>query len=168
MICPDCGHENLDGVDACGECGQDLRYLDIPKSRGGLQRTLLDASLRDVGFLPPNIVAPTDSVLDAIRSMQKTRRGSVLIVDAGRLVGIFTERDVLNRVAGEAFDPAAVPVREMMTPNPESLTENDILAHALHKMAVGHYRHLPILRDGEPVGFVSVRGLLRYLAENAA
>ena len=167
MNCPDCHHENFVGADACQECGQDLRSLDIPTPGEGLQRTLMERTLGEVGPLPPNIVAPEDSVLSAIQLMQKTRHGSVLVVEQGRLVGIFTERDALNQVAGETLDPAAVPVREMMTPQPEHLGEDDIIAFALHRMAVGQYRHIPILREGRPVGFISIRGLLRYLAEHA-
>jgi len=167
MTCPDCGHENIDGTDSCEECGQDLRFLDVPAAREGLQRTLMETPLQEIGPLPPNVVAPGDSLLDAIRLMQKTRHGSVLVVEQGRLVGIFTERDALNRVAGEPIDLAAVAVSEMMTRNPETLREEDVLAFALHRMAVGNYRHIPIMRGGHPIGFVSVRGLLRYLVQNA-
>ncbi|HMC82296.1 MAG TPA: CBS domain-containing protein [Candidatus Polarisedimenticolia bacterium] len=168
MICPDCGHENIDGSDSCDECGQDLRSLDIPGSREGIHRTLMETPLREVGPLPPNVLAPTASVLDALRLMQQTRHGSVLIVDGGHLVGIFTERDALDKVAGEPINPAAIPIRELMTPNPETLKEDDVLAFALHRMAVGHYRHIPILRDGRPIGFVSVRGILSYLARKVS
>jgi signal-transduction protein with cAMP-binding, CBS, and nucleotidyltransferase domain len=168
MICPDCGHENLRGSDACEECGADFRSLDIPAPREGLQATLLETPLREVGPLPPNLVSPDDSVLDAIRLMQKTRHGSVLVVENGKLAGIFTERDALERVALAPIDPAKTPVRNLMMPRPATLTEDDILAFALHRMAVGHYRHVPILRDGKPVGFVSVRGILRFISQKIA
>ncbi len=113
-------------------------------------------------------VGPSASVMDAASAMSAARVGSVLVLDAGALAGIFTERDALEKVAGEPIDPAAIPIREMMTPRPETLREDDILAFALHRMAVGHYRHIPILRGDHPIGFVSVRGLLRYLARNTA
>lgn len=166
MICPDCGHDNLGGVDACEECGQELRSLDIPTPGEGLQASLLETRLREVGFFSPNLVAPGDSVLTAIRLMQKTRHGNVQVVEGGKLVGIFTERDALDRLAGERIDLASVPVREVMTSNPLCLTEDDVLAFAVHRMAVGNYRHIPIVRDGRPVGFLSVRGVLRYIAQH--
>ena len=164
MICPDCGTDNLAGVDNCEECGQDLRSLDIPSAKDGLQQVLVETPLREVGLLPPNIVAPGDSVLDAVRLMQKTRHGSVLVVENGKLVGIFTERDVLDRLAGEEVDLERLPVQVVMTPKPQYLGEEDALAFAVHRMAVGHYRHIPVLRDGHPIGFVSIRGVLKFLS----
>ncbi|MCI0409997.1 MAG: CBS domain-containing protein [Acidobacteria bacterium] len=164
MICPDCGTDNLPGLDNCEECGQDLRSLDIPSARDGLQQVLLETPLREVGLLPPNIVSPGDSVLEAVRLMQKTRHGSVLVVENGKLVGIFTERDVLDRLAGEEVDLERLPVQVVMTPKPQYLGEEDALAFAVHRMAVGHYRHIPVLRDGHPVGFVSIRGVLKFLS----
>jgi len=163
LICPDCGSDNLAGVDSCEECGQDLRSLDIPSAKDGLQQVLVETPLREVGLLPPNIVAPGDSVLEAVRLMQKTRHGSVLVVENGKLVGIFTERDVLDRLAGEEVDLARLPVQVVMTPKPQYLGEDDALAFAVHRMAVGHYRHIPVLRDGHPIGFVSIRGVLKFL-----
>jgi CBS domain-containing protein len=151
-------------VDNCEECGQDLRSLDIPSARDGLQQVLLETPLREVGLLPPNIVSPGDSVLEAVRLMQKTRHGSVLVVEDGKLVGIFTERDVLDRLAGEDVDLERLPVQVVMTPKPQYLGEEDVLAFAVHRMAVGHYRHIPVLRDGHPVGFVSIRGVLKFLS----
>jgi CBS domain-containing protein len=168
MICPDCGHDNLAGSDTCDHCGQNLSSLDIPTPGEGLQRAIMETPLRDVGLHPPNIVAPSASVLEAIRLMQQTRHGSVLVVEGGKMVGIFTERDFLDRLALEEKDLASLPVRDFMTPEPQALTEDDMLAFALHRMAVGHYRHIPVVKDGHPVGFISVRGILRYLAENAS
>jgi CBS domain-containing protein len=164
LICPDCGTDNLAGVDSCEECGQDLRSLDIPLPKDGMQQTLLETTLREVGLLPPNVVSPEDSALDAVRMMQQTRHGSVLVVDHGKLVGIFTERDVLDRIAGETVDLAALPIGVVMTRHPQHLTEDDVLAYAVHRMAVGHYRHIPVLREGRPIGFVSIRGVLKFLA----
>ena len=166
MICPDCGTDNMAGVDSCEECGQDLRSLDIPSAKDGLQQVLLETPLREVGLLPPNIVSPADSVLEAVRLMQKTRHGSVLVVENGTLVGIFTERDVLDRLAGEEVDLERLPVQVVMTPKPQYLGEEDVLAFAVHRMAVGHYRHIPVLRDGHPVGFVSIRGVLKFLSSH--
>jgi CBS domain-containing protein len=84
-------------------------------------------------------------------------------VENGKLVGIFTERDVLDRLAGEEVDLARLPVQVVMTPKPQYLGEDDALAFAVHRMAVGHYRHIPVLRDGHPIGFVSIRGVLKFL-----
>lgn len=167
MNCPDCLHENLDGTDTCEQCGQDLRSLDIPTPSEGLQRALMETPLKNLGLQAPKILGPGDSLLKALQVLDETPGGSVLVVEDGRLVGIFTERDVLNRLAGKSIDLKEVPVSDLMTPRPETLTEDDVLAHALHQMAVRHYRHIPVLRKGYPVGFVSLRGLLEYLASQA-
>ena len=166
MICPDCGTDNMQGTDSCEECGQDLRSQDIPLPKERLQQSLLETTLREVGLLPPNVVTPEDSALDAVRMMQQTRHGSVLVVDKGKLVGIFTERDVLDRIAGETVDLAALPIGVVMTRHPQYLTEEDALAYAVHRMAVGHYRHIPVMREGRPVGFVSIRSVLKFLADH--
>jgi len=139
--CPDCGADNIQGAFACEECGRDLAGLDIPEGQPmhGLRRHI----------------------------MREGRHGSVLVVDPRRdnLVGIFTERDVLIRVWGAGLDVNTTPVHRVMTPDPVALKEDDIVAYAIHLMGVRGFRHIPIVRDGHPVGFVSVRGILRYISE---
>jgi CBS domain-containing protein len=165
--CPDCGHENLDGVNDCEHCGQDLSSLDIPRARSGLQKRIIETPLRDLNPAPALTVAPGEPIASVIAMMQKHGHGSVLILDGGRLVGIFTERDVLNRLTGRKLDLDRTPVSRVMTRDPKSLRETDTLAFAMHRMAVGSYRHIPIIREGKPPAFVSVRGVLRYLHEHA-
>ena len=90
--------------------------------------------------------------------------GAVLIVgDDGRIAGIFSERDLLTRVATPNADNKTRPVGEFMTPNPETLRPTDSLAFVLHKMDCGGYRHLPILTNGQPSGVISVRDMLRHI-----
>ena len=166
--CPDCGHDNIAGMDACEHCGQDLRSVDVvPTQKSGLQRRIMETPLVELNPPPALCVAPADPVSGVIAKMQAERQGSVLVVDGGRLVGIFTERDVLNRVAGFGLDLTRLPVSQVMTPDPKTLGDEDILAFAMHRMAVGSYRHIPIVRDGHPPRFISVRGVLRYLHEHA-
>ena len=167
MTCPDCGHENIDGMDACDHCGQDLSSIDIPTPQGGLQGTIMKTPLRDLAPAPALIVSPPEPVADVVRKMRERRLGSVLVMDDGQLVGIFTERDALTRLTGQTFDLKTLPVREVMTQDPTALREEDTLAAAMHYMAVGNYRHIPILTPGHPPRFVSVRGVLRFLNDHA-
>ena len=167
MTCPDCGHDNIDGVDACDHCGQDLRSIDIPTPGTGLQRCIMETPLRELQPAAALTVSPRDPVSRVVRLMRDGRQGSALVMEGQTLVGIFTERDALNRLTGRSYDPETLRVSEVMTRDPKVLREEDTLAYAMHCMAVGSYRHIPILgKDGTP-RFISVRGVLRYLNDHA-
>lgn len=120
-----------------------------------------------VGVLEPRApitVEPQTSVLEAVTLMQQERVGCLLVVRAGKLKGIFTERDVLTSVVGKGIETAKVPVRKLMTANPEYLRSNDSIAYALNKMSLGGYRHVPIVdKTLAPVGVISVRDIVNYL-----
>jgi CBS domain-containing protein len=167
LTCPDCGHDNIGGVDACESCGQDLRSIDIPSPKSGLQRHIMETPLRDLEPIPALTVEVSDPVSKVIGLMKKRRIGSAMVLEAGRLVGIFTERDALNRLALHRLDLRKLPIKDVMTRDPKCLSEDDTLAFALNRMAVGSYRHIPIVEEGKPLRFISVRGVLRYLHENA-
>ena len=106
------------------------------------------------------------TVADAIARMLERRQAGVLVVDDdGRLTGIFTERDVLTRVAGAGRDAAHTLLRDVMTPNPEALAAEDRIAYAVHSMSVAGYRTVPLVDgDGRPVGVVTVSDVIRWLA----
>ena len=167
MICPDCGHDNIGGVDGCEHCGQDLRSIDVPGPKEGLQRRIMETPLRELVPSEALTARPDEAVAAVIRRMQENKQGSVMVVDQGRLVGIFTERDALKRLTGRRLDLEKLAVREVMTRDPRALKDDDTLAFALNRMAVGNYRHIPIVSHGKPLRFVSVRGVLRYLHEHA-
>jgi CBS domain-containing protein len=108
-------------------------------------------------------LGPDESVDAAWRLMREHRVGCVLVVDDGRLVGILTERDLLMRVDGPR---SACPIRDVMTPDPETLSPDDPIVYALNKMSVGGFRHVPLV-DGErrPVGVVSVKDVVDYIVD---
>ena len=106
------------------------------------------------------------SVGDAIGTMAEHRIGCLLVTRESRLVGIFTERDVILRVLREGRDPARTLVDEVMTPDPETLPIDAEISWAVNRMSLGGYRHVPLLDgDDRPVGIVSVKDVLDYLAE---
>ena len=111
-------------------------------------------------------VPETATVDAAIGTLRDKRIGCVLVTDTdGRLAGIFTERDVLARVATEDVDPATVLMRDVMTPDPETIKADHLLAHAFHLMMVNDLRYLPLVdEEGRPTGVVSSRDLIDYLA----
>jgi CBS domain-containing protein len=164
MICPNCGYDNLPGSEECSSCQQDLTQLDRPIAQNRIERSLMEDP---VSVLTPKkavTVPVTATVRQAIQAMLANRIGALLVVqDDGRLAGIFSERDLLVRVAGMLDPELDLPVRHFMTHNPETVTSHDTLAFALHKMDVGGYRHLPVIKDDKPVAVISVRDMLRHI-----
>jgi CBS domain-containing protein len=135
------------------------------------RRHLTDAALQvPIAQLPldaPLVLRRDATVLDAVRLMQGRRHGAVAVVDASdRLVGVFTERDVLLKVVGMAGDPATRRLHEVMTPAPVTLRRSDPIGLALNRMSIGGYRHVPLVNgQGAPVGMLSLRDVGRFLAE---
>jgi CBS domain-containing protein len=164
MICPHCGYDNLPGTEECGHCLMDLTQLDRPAAHNRIERTLMEDPVRVLQFKPPITVYPTTSVHETMQIMLTRNIGALLVVDTeGKLMGIFSERDLLTRIAGLHHAYADMSIDRFMTPNPDTVTSSDTLAFALHKMDVGEYRHLPVVEDGRPVGMISVRDMLRYI-----
>jgi CBS domain-containing protein len=169
MICPHCGHDNLPGSEECSHCLMDLTQLDRPIAHNRIERRLMEDPVGVLRPKKPVTVLPSATVSETIRTMLERNVGALLVVDEhGKLLGIFSERDLLTRVAGLHERYADLPVHKFMTPNPETVTGSDTLAFALHKMDVGGYRHLPILENGRPIGVVSVRDMLRHITRLCA
>ncbi len=164
MICPHCGDDNLPGSEQCANCQHDLTQLDLPTAQDRVESSLMGDPVRALRPRTPVTLPQTATVGKAIETMLANNLGALLVVDeAGRLVGIFSERDLLTKVAGIHADYAERPVREFMTADPETVREDDTLAFALHKMDVGGYRHVPLVKGGQPVGVLSVRDMLRHI-----
>lgn len=163
MNCPYCGHGNLNGVDYCEECSNDLSIFDLPAPTGGLQSHLMEDTVRRIPFDRLVLVSGDDSVAHAVARMKTTQIGQAVVVEDGRLTGILTERDLLYKVAGQEVDLRRLPVNEVMTKNPEAVGEREAIRIVINKMAVGGYRHVPIVRDGQPVGIVSAKAVANYV-----
>ena len=101
------------------------------------------------------------SVRAAAVAMAEQSVGAILVVDdSGRLIGLFTERDALNRVVARGLDPEQTTLAAVMTDKLQTATPDKTLGHALHLMFEGGFRHLPVVEDGRPVGMVSARNAL--------
>ncbi len=107
---------------------------------------------------------PSATVRDAVRVMTERHIGAVLVAVDGRLLGIFTERDVLARVVAAGLDPDHTVLGEVMTANPDTIGPNDTALEALRQMSGRGYRHLPVIDSDRLVGIVSIRDL--YAAVN--
>ncbi len=107
---------------------------------------------------------PIRSVRECLEAMRASGNDAVLVVEGGRLVGIFTERDVLDKVVLQA-GAAGRPVREFMTKEPMTIGRDESLAKAIHYMHRHGFRHVPIVDDGgRPVGLVGQMDVVRFLA----
>ena len=92
--------------------------------------------------------------------------GAVLVIDAGRLVGILTERDIMRAVAGGMTDETLV--SDWMTRDPETMEPDETTRQAAVLMIHGGFRHMPIMDGDEVVGMLSIRDLMRIVLEDAA
>lgn len=168
MICPDCGHDNIEGMDRCENCMKPLRDLDVPRTDAtrGLVRSVMEDNLSQLLEGTTLTVGPETPVKEVVRRMKDEASNCALVVDGQRLAGIFTEHDVLCKLARagqqEALDS---PISELMTLNPEALKETDSVASALNKMAVGRYRDVPVQREDGSFGLMSIRHVLKYIAQ---
>ena len=102
----------------------------------------------------------TMTVCDAARLMEEHKTGALLVCEAGRLVGVFTERDALFRVIGAKRNPKTTHLADVMTRDPQTIAPDKPLGHALHMMYEGGFRNVPVIEDGRLVGLVSARDAL--------
>jgi CBS domain-containing protein len=131
-----------------------------------LESALANDTLSDVAKQAPLVVGAKTSLAEAIHRMQEERRGCALVVEADKLAGIFTERDVLMRVTGHALDPERTAVSACMTPDPVTLPADASVAFALHIMVLEGFRHIPVMDEaGKPTAVVSMRDLIEYLSD---
>lgn len=166
MECPFCSIDNIPGVDQCACCCADLTDpAAMEEVRTPLERDLLCRPLGDLAVPSYAVIGPNVPVRDAVRALIQTRHPCAIVVDRDRIVGIFTERDVLMRLAGPFDTMTDAPISDYMTTDPETLRHTDAVVFGLNRMMVGGYRHIPIERDGKLYGVVSVRDVLKYLVQ---
>ena len=170
IICPYCDSENIEGVDSCEHCGQSLNELHLPKPATHVERCLLRDRLSKLQpHRPVTTVTPETPVGEVIKLMAAKTIGSIVVTQDDKLVGIFSERDVLLKINTRAVELADRPVSEFMTANPQSLDRDAKVAFALHRMAIGRFRHVPITdAESRPTAIISVRDVLRYFTEKMA
>jgi CBS domain-containing protein len=106
------------------------------------------------------VVQPESSVLEAVQVMADRNIGAVPVVDGERLVGIFTERDVMSRVVAAGLDAKTTTVRDVMSPELVVADFRDTYDTCLRRMQQARVRHLIVLKEGRLVGVLSVRDLL--------
>jgi CBS domain-containing protein len=109
-------------------------------------------------------VRPGTAVMDAAHAMFSGGAGSALVLDGEKLVGIFTERDIMRALAKEPDAGRSSRVTMWMTADPVTISPDSTVGEALDRMLAGHFRHLPVVEGDAVVGMVSMRDLARSIA----
>ena len=164
VVCPECGFENAPETAMCEAC--ETNVFRPERGTGGSQfvERLASDAAAVLASLPPQFLAAGSTVTEAVTSMRKSGAGYVLVADAGRILGIFTERDLLRRVIADGRTPADTAIESVMTPDPVVLRQDDSLATAVNKMVMGYFRHVPLVdAAGRVRGVTSSHDLLRHL-----
>jgi signal-transduction protein with cAMP-binding, CBS, and nucleotidyltransferase domain len=131
-----------------------------------LARNLKTDSVARLHPTPPWRVGPEQPVAEAIALMRQHRVGCVLVCRGEQLVGIFTERDLMRRVLAAGLSLTA-PVSACMTRDPVVVEPKEPISAAVRRMEEGGYRHLPVVDEaGRPLGVLSVKRIVHYLAEH--
>ena len=150
----------------------DEEYVDTieqePVATTVVQDSLTEDTIAMLSPKAPITIDASASLEKAIRQMNSHNIGCLLVTDnADKLIGIFTERDVLMRVTGLVDNMAAAKVADYMTGDPIALSSNLPIAQAVHEMSVHGFRHLPLVdAEHRPEGIVSFRDVIRHLKEN--
>jgi CBS domain-containing protein len=146
----------------------DLGYGDAAGPYKVLDERLFREPIKILRRRAGHVAVPLGtSVGEAARVMKEHRIGCVLVEEQGKLVGIFTERDILIKLVGTGYDPARVQVDGVMTRDPETLSPEDPIAFALHLMSVGGFRHLPLVdADRHPLDILSIKDIVDYVVEH--
>lgn len=110
-------------------------------------------------------VSPTLTIAAAVEEMNRHRIGSIVVIEDNRLVGIFTERDVLRRVVGDGLDPKIMRVADVMTTNLVTVTPETSVEETMHIFADKRCRHLPVMSGGRMVGLISIGDISRWVAD---
>lgn len=129
---------------------------------------MIDRPVGDVlkGKSSPNLlsVASTATVVEAVALMDEKGLGSVLVRDAGgKMVGIFTERDLMRRVVRQGRDPKTTPMSAVMSPDVRKVPTTESIVETLRIMVEHGYRHMLVAEGAKPAGVVSIRDLMASL-----
>jgi len=123
-------------------------------------RQLLESKPTEVHSIRPD--AP---VIEALRLMAEKGIGAVLVLEAGKLAGILSERDYARKIALLGRSSADTPVRDIMTAELHTVAPDDSVEHCMQVVTDGRIRHLPVLERGELVGLVSIGDLVKAMIE---
>jgi CBS domain-containing protein len=121
---------------------------------------LLERKGSTVFSMPPDV-----TVVTAVKEMDRHKIGAILVIDNGRIVGIFTERDVLTRVVAAGLDPKKTPIERVMSRDPMTVPSTTTVEEVMTLFTDKRFRHLPVVDGGRLVGMVSIGDILRRMVD---
>lgn len=125
-----------------------MRIIDVPEFK----------DKTDVLTMPE-----TANLMDVVVKMVERNIGSVVVVRDSKVVGIFTERDLLTKVVGKRKNPEDLTLVDIMTKNPKTASLNDTVADSMRRMSQGHFRHLPVVDENKNlIGIISQGDFVAY------
>src|SRR5256714_3759621 len=166
---PQARHQPASRIDSkAGEGGpMEASGTEGTPPRPLIERAIATEDIRALGLGAPITVRTDATLQEVVETLQARHIGCVLVVDeSGKLAGIFTERDLLTKVALRSLDWNEERVADYMTADPETLRPDDRIAWALKLMHVGGYRHVPLTDEtGRPVGVISVKDIVDFIVD---
>jgi CBS domain-containing protein len=143
-----------------------LENYDPKKYTDPLERALAEEPVMQIRHEPMATIAPETPIRDAVKRLAGLHVACLLVEQEGKLLGVFSDRDVLDKVALEYDDVKDLPVRDVMTSDPVYVNETDSAAAAFSVMAVAGFRHVPILDVKQNlVGIVSPQRVTAFLEQ---
>lgn len=145
-----------------------LENYDAPTYADPLERALAEEPVTAIQTHPYSTIAPETTVDEALHKMAGNEIACLLVADRkSKLVGVFSDRDVMNKVALEYEDVKDRPVSELMTGDPVYVFDTDTASAAICVMAVSGYRHVPVVAlDGKLLGIISPQRVTHFLCEH--
>jgi len=144
-----------------------LENYEPPAYEDPLEGALGEEKVSAIRSKPLARVSPDTTVEVALQQLVREHIACLLVEDDGKLVGVFSDRDLLNKVALEYDEMKHQPVKEVMTDNPVYIYETESAAAALSVMAITGYRHVPVVDDRENlIGIVSPQRVVQFLRDH--
>ena len=123
-------------------------------------------SIREIMHTDLQSVPPTTSIYDTVKVLKKKNIGALAVMDGEKIVGMFSERDLVTKVVCEGLDTHKVPIKDVMTSPVITVSEEASFQDAYVLMNDNHIRHLPIVdQNGQPIGLVGLRDLMQGIMQ---
>jgi CBS domain-containing protein len=106
-------------------------------------------------------VAPATTVFEVVKTLQQKRIGAILVVDAGKIAGIVSERDITRGLADHGAKVLDMPVSALMTRTVRTCSPDSTIDHIMHMMTESRIRHLPVVEHDRLVGFISIGDVVK-------